>query len=112
MPIMEATIVPVTITSGQSLSSAGYIGRGTPVGIVLPTFTSASLSFQISEDGTTYREAFDSANAAIAVSASVGDRYVAAPSSLGGAQWIKVRSGTSGSPVNQGADRTINLVVK
>lgn len=112
MPIIEVEILKVTIANGAALSSAVAINRGTLLGIILPTFTSASLSFQVSEDGVTYREAFDAANAAIAVSASVGDRYIQAPAALAGAAWIKVRSGTSGAPVNQGAERVISLIVK
>ena len=112
MPITDAEILKVTIANGTSLSGPAAIGRGTLMAVILPTFTSASLSFQVSEDGVTYREAFDSANAAVAVSASVGDRYIQAPAALAGAAWIKVRSGTSGAPVNQGAERTISLVLK
>jgi hypothetical protein len=112
MSIVPAAIFQVTIVSGQSLSGAAALGAGVLAGIVLPVFTSAALSFQVSEDGVTYREAFDSANVAIAVTASTGDRYILAPAALQGAPFLKVRSGTSGAPVNQAADRVISLIVK
>lgn len=112
MPVSPAVVVPVTIANGASLSGAAQVGAGTLVGIVLPTFTSAALTFQVSEDGSTWREALDAAAAAITISATTGDRFFQAPTTLAGAPWIKVRSGTSGSPVTQGADRVINLVVK
>lgn len=112
MPLARATILTVTIASGTSLSGAVEIGEGVLIGIVLPTMTSASLSFQASADGTTYGEAVDSALAAIAVSASTGGQYIAAPAALNGVPFLKIRSGTSGAPVNQGADRVITLIVK
>jgi hypothetical protein len=113
MPVASGTIQQVTIANGTSLSGAAAIGSGTVVGLDLPVFTSAGLSFQASADGTTWREVFNSdGTTATSVGASTGDRLVAAPAALAGAAWLKVRSGTSGAPVNQGADRTISLVVK
>lgn len=112
MPIIDATVLQVTIANGASLSGAAAINRGTLVGIILPTFTLASLSFQVSEDGVSFREAFDESNTAIAVAASVGDRYVAAPTSLQGAAVLKIRSGTAAVPVVQLADRVVALIVK
>jgi hypothetical protein len=112
MAITEATVLTVTIANGQSLSTAAAIGAGTLIGIQLPTITSAALTFQGSADGVTYVEALDASSAAVTVSASVGTRYIKAPADLAGVPYLKVRSGTSGAPVNQGAARTITLVVK
>lgn len=112
MPLAGANAVSVTIASGASLSDAAAIGAGTLVGIQLPTITSASLSFQGSADGTTYVEVLDASSAAVAVGASTGARYIKAPADLAGVPYLKVRSGTSGAPVNQGAARVITLIVK
>jgi hypothetical protein len=109
--LARAPILQVTIANGASLSGGVELGAGALVAIILPTFTSAGLSFQSSEDGTSWREAFDSANAAITVAVTTGG-YISAPAALRGAPWLKVRSGTSGAPVTQGADRVISLVVK
>jgi hypothetical protein len=105
MPLAAATVLTVSIANGASLSNGVQIGAGALVGIILPTFTSAALSFQSSEDGVTYREAFDAAGVAITVAATTGNCSLPAPAALKGAPWLKVRSGTSGAPVTQGADR-------
>jgi hypothetical protein len=107
----EASVLSVTIANGQSLSTAAHIGTGTLVGLDIPTITSAALTFQVSVDGVTYRDALDSGGTEISIGASTGDRWRQAPSTLAGAPYIKVRSGTSGAPVSQGAQRVITLVV-
>jgi hypothetical protein len=112
MPLSPATVLSVTIANGQSLSDAAHIGAGTLVGIQLPAFTSAALSFQGSFDGTTYAEVMDASAQAVGYTASTGAIYIKAPADLAGVPYLKVRSGTSGSPVNQGAARTIQLIVK
>lgn len=112
MPLANANVLTVTIANGQSLSDAAHIGAGTLVGIQLPTFTNASLSFQGSFDGTTYVEVVDASANAVAYAASTGAVYIKAPADLAGVPYIKVRSGTSGAAVAQGAARTIQLIVK
>jgi len=112
MPLADANVLTVTIANGASLSGAAHIGAGTLVGIQLPTITSAALTFQGSVDGTTYVEVVDASNTAVSFGATTGALYIKAPADLAGVPYIKVRSGTSGSPVNQGGARTISLVVK
>jgi hypothetical protein len=108
-------IVPVTIASGTSLSTDGVVDAGKIAAIELPTIDSAALSFQVSFDGVNYRELFNSdGTTATPVSASTGNRIIQAPAALqdAGAVHVKVRSGTSGSAVNQTADRIINLLLR
>jgi hypothetical protein len=112
MPLTSANVLSVTIANGQSLSDAAHIGVGTLVGIQLPTITSASLSFQGSFDGTTFVEVVDASANAVAYTASTGAVYIKAPADLLGVPYLKVRSGTSGAAVAQGAARTIQLIVK
>jgi hypothetical protein len=112
MPLIDANVLTVVIANGESLSTAAHIGSGTLVGIQLPTFTSAKLTFQGSADGVTYVECVDASAAAVEYAASTGAIYIKAPADLAGVPYIKVRSGTSGAAVNQAAERTITLVVK
>jgi hypothetical protein len=105
---------PVTIASGGSLSGAANLGSGKLVGIIMPaSWTAADLTFNVTADGTNYFNLYDDVvertipSAAAAASHFIGLDY---------RQWlmvqgIKVRSGTAGIPVNQGADRIITLVV-
>jgi hypothetical protein len=112
MPLVEANTTSVIIANGASLSAAAHIGAGTLIGIQLPTITSAALTFQGSHDGVTYVEVVDASAAAVTYGASTGAVYIKAPADLAGVPYIKVRSGTSGAPVAQGAARTITLIVK
>lgn len=107
-----------TIASGASLSAAQKVD-GKLVGIIIPSaWTSAGMTFQASHDGTTFADVWDSATGTAAertiASGNIptsSTRFLA----LSLADWIgvnfvKVRSGTSGSPVNQGAARSVILV--
>lgn len=112
MPLANANILQVTIANAASLSDAAHIGAGTLVGIQLPTIDSASLSFQGSYDGVTYVEVVDASGNAVAYQASTGAVYIKAPADLVGVPYLKVRSGTVGSPVAQTPAAVITLIVK
>lgn len=100
----------VTILSGASLSDALHLQGRTLVGIDMPaSWTAASLSLAVSNDGSTYLtlyDAFGEVTFAAAASTHVGIDF----SNKIGFNYLKVRSGSSGSPVNQAADRTIYVV--
>lgn len=101
--------VEATIPSGQSLSNGVQI-PGRMVGISVPTMDSCALTFQASASGETWRDYW--------VVGGTGETSIAAgthnhfyptwttPSGLG---WLKIRSGTAGSPVAQSADRVIRI---
>ena len=104
----------VTIANGESLSTAANLDRLALVGIVLPSsWTAASLTFQACEtyDGT-YVDLYDTGGTEVECQA-VASRWIAiAPQDFLSARYLKVRSGTSAVPVNQGAARTITLVLR
>lgn len=116
----DATRTTAVILSGVAVSSAVYVG-GKLVGIEIPVaWTAAAITFQGSVLGTTFIDIWDSALTATAVERTVvsGNVPTAATRflSLSLNDWtpfnyIIVRSGTSASPVNQGADRTLGLVL-
>ena len=108
-------VVPVVIANGASLSAAGDVSAGEIVGIEIPAFTNAALSFQVSTDGITYRDLYNSdGTTETSTGASVGARVVAAPAALKecGSISVKVRSGLTGAVVVQGAARTVNLILQ
>ena len=109
--------VDVTIDSGASLSSTASLAGKTVVGIEMSDdWDAAALTFQT----------------AASAAANVGDLYdedgeveIASGSAVAGgvigfqkiarfehAEFVRVRSGTTGSPVNQTADRVITLIVE
>lgn len=102
----------VAIANGASLSSAVDLGGRKLVAIIMPsTWTAASLTFQGSVDNSNYFNVYDGATErALIVAASyysavnIGDWI--------GFRYLKVRSGTSGTPVNQAGDRVLTLVVQ
>lgn len=109
----------VQIASGTALSPAVKIGVKVMVGISFPpnwTNPTGGVSFQVSLDGgTTFQELFDGATGnAVNIPATgvpTGGSFVAL-SNID--QWaavnvLKVRSGTSGSPVNQTNTVTLTL---
>ena len=102
-----------TIAEAASLSDAVVVGAGAAVfGIVMPaTWSAAGLTFQGSVDGTNFFNIYD--NASEWTETAAASRIIMVDPTLSESlQQIKVRSGTSGTPVNQAAARTITLIVR
>lgn len=103
-----------TIANGQSVSDAKGTGSGVPVAVLAPAaWTAADLAFEISEDGTSWKELYDGASPVkVPVTA---DKWITMPSSafaLGHA--LRVKSVTNADPlstaaVNQEAERVIKM---
>jgi hypothetical protein len=101
-----------TISSGTSLSPAIDLGPNRTFAVVMPAaWTAAALTFQASIDGTNYFNVFDDTGTEVTATVAASQYIViASPAKMLGVRWIKVRSGTSGAPVNQGADRALTIV--
>jgi hypothetical protein len=111
--IAPALIATATIANGASLSGAVEVASARPIGLALPTITSAVITFQGSHDGVTFYDAVDLAGAEITLgAATTGAKYFSLPDTLRGVAWLKIRSGTSAAPVAQGAQRDLQLVSK
>lgn len=111
------------IANGAALSGVVDLGDSRIVGFVTPAaWTAASLSFDVSWDGVTYRSLrnddatsteFTMATGQIATTASVPVVFTEAHQKMfEHIPYVKFRSGTAGSPVNQGAARTFYVIVK
>ncbi len=103
----------VTIANGASLSGSVCLGDAMLCAILMPAaWTAADLTFQVSDDyGTTWGELLDATGSAITVSSPTAAKRLELDSSdFKSAVFIKVRSGTSGSAVAQGAARTLTLI--
>lgn len=109
-----STFKQQTIANGAAITATGFdVGVGAFVtGILMPaSWTAASLSFQVSIDSANFYDLYDTAGSEVVVAAAAS-RVITVPATLLlGFRYIKVRSGTTGTPVNQGADRTITLIV-
>lgn len=106
--------VTATIANGASLSGAVRFGGLVPILIVVPaTWTTADLTFQVSVDGTTFGDFRDMYGTEIkATVTAAGNVIQLDPSTFAGVQYLKVRSGTTSSVVNQGGDRSIVILCK
>lgn len=108
---------PVTIASGASLSGALELpDLRTIIALQMPsTWTTASLTFEVSSDGVTYVPLYYNGaefevTAAGGATASAG--VTIEPVVFAGWPFVKVRSGTSGTPVNQAAERVLTVLIR
>ncbi len=112
----QYTVKLVTIANGQSLSGQIDLEGYALVGIYMPAaWTTANLTFLASDvTGGTFQDIYDDngnpANAAANAGRCIGLDQIAGV--LAPFRFLKLRSGTASTPVNQGADRTIKLICK
>ena len=101
-----------TILSGASLSGSIDLGTTRLFAIIMPAaWTSASLTFQGSVDGTNWFNLYTDTGTEVSATVAASQYVVmSSPAQMLGVRYAKVRSGTSGSAVNQGADRALTLV--
>jgi hypothetical protein len=100
-----------TIANGAFLSGAIDLDRSTLSALIMPAaWTTAGLSFQISADNSTFVDFYDKTNNEITMSVAASRGYQLDPSNWLGIRYIKIRSGTSATSVNQGAARSIVLL--
>lgn len=107
------TTKTATIANGQSLSGVVDLEQLNITGLLIPAaWTAADITFQISPDGTTYGDLVDSSGNEIKLSGIAAGKFIGVNlAELSGARYLKIRSGTSASAVNQAADRTISLIL-
>lgn len=102
-----------TIGIGTSLSAEVALGEKTLVGIVMPAgWDAAGLTFQATPDDVNFSELQDGTGAAVGFTVAAGIFVAVDPTKWRGVTGIKVRSGTSGVPVNQTATRALILVTR
>lgn len=113
-PVVSQAVETLTCTieNGGSLSGAVDLGGRKLVAIVMPdTWTAAALTFQASPDGTNFFNVYDGATErSLTVAASYYSAFNIAD--WVGTRWLKIRSGTAASAVNQAGDRTLTLVIQ
>jgi len=102
------------IASGSSLSAAIPLDRRPVLRILIPSgWTTASITFLGSYNGADYFDITDEAGDEVELAAAASKMLqIANPDNWGGIPYLKIRSGTSGTPVTQAADRTITLSVR
>lgn len=82
-------------------------------GIIMPAaWTAASLTFQVSADGVTFNDLRDKYDSEIAVTVNANNAYLLDLADWITFPWLKIHSGTSATPVNQAATRTLTLLLR
>lgn len=117
-------VMQFQILSGQSLSNQVYCGDADLVGIIMDSaWTAASITFQSgvplpnangdSQSAPTFNNLFNQAGSEVTITTPAASEQISIPAdSINGSVWIKVRSGTSASPVTQGATRTMYAIAR
>jgi hypothetical protein len=106
------------IALSGNLSGAIDLGDGGLVALQMPSgWDTGGLSFQASSDlGGTYADVYTSTSLGVSTELTIGaaaSEYIALNASVfAGMRYIKIRSGTTGSPVTQTAARTIKTMVR
>lgn len=102
-----------TIPNGTALSDAFSPGAGVVVAVIIPaSWTTADLTFKGSVDGVTFANVFEGTGGTEVTAKALVGQYVTIPNGLRGCPWLIIRSGTSGSAVNQGATRSLTIVIE
>lgn len=111
-PYAEPIIKSTTIEASESLSDALELEPAHyAFAIVTPaTWTAADLTFQVSHDGATWRNLYDDEGNEVTVTAAASRMIRLYPEEWAAFKWLKLRSGTSGSPVTQAADRILSVL--
>lgn len=110
-------------TTIQSTVAAGATGLGTVIdlggmqvgAIQMPaTWAAAAITFQASADGVTYQDLYDDGGLEVSVTAVQGHCVALNTNALNLAalRYIKPRSGTSATPVNQTAGAILTFILK
>lgn len=108
---MQAILQTATIAINTALAAAVDLGMNRLVGIVMPSgWDAAAITFQASVDGTTYYDVYSSGGTELNFTVAASRFVNVDPTTLRGWRYVKVRSGTTGVPVNQTAARAVQLV--
>jgi hypothetical protein len=114
VPGFRDTTITVTIDSLASLSSAINLGNRRVKGIQMPAsgWVTANLTFQVSYNGGSTYQNYYVDDVEHTMASAVATNLNANPRTWVGVSYLKIRSGTSGTPVVQNgaaATRTIKL---
>jgi len=100
----------MTFTSGTAISSSLFLTGNTIIGFQFITgWTSATLAFQSSTDGINFGPVYDDTGDELNITIPSYTQYMVSMlppnmiATVGKLRWLKLVSGLSGSPVDQGS---------
>lgn len=105
-------VLTTSIANGAALSGAVNVSDYESGVVLMPAaWTAASIGFQVSGDNSTYYPLYDEGGTLVEMTVAV-DKGYQIPAEVFCSKWVKLWSETSGSGVNQGAARTLKLILK
>jgi hypothetical protein len=109
---MTHFVTPVTIANAQALSSI-IVCKGLKLaGILMPAaWDAAAITLQASMDGSTFLDVNDKAGAEVSITTAAGKCITLDPAPLQAFCFLRIRSGTGATPVNQTAQRVVTLIL-
>lgn len=109
---IEVKTVDAVIANGAALSGIVDIGEGWVASKVLipGAITGTKLTFQISPDGVTFYNLKTSAGAELEPAMAASDSISLGLTEFMGIRYLKLRTGTSGAPTLQAAERTLKVI--
>lgn len=105
--------ITATVPNGQAITASIDLKDQPILAIRMPaSWTTANITFQSSQNGTDWLDVYNMFGDEFTVTAAAGRVIVMSPFDFQWGRYIKIRSGTTGTPVNQSADRTIILITR
>lgn len=103
-----------TVAASQSVSTPVHLNNAALVGLYVPLgWTAADITFQVSRDGTNWSNVRDAEGTEVSLAGFSAGDYVALPAgAFHGVEYMRLRSGTSGSPVAQSGEGTLYAVIR
>ena len=115
MPDRQYQTITATIADEGTLSSVADLANFINATMeMVTTWTSAAITFQGSDDGITFYNIYDKDGVEVTIPAAThASRAYEIPAAVMNFRFIKIRSGTSASPVTQSnGPYTIKIVAK
>ncbi len=111
------TISAVIDQSSNQITAEIDLGEsGVLQGIIMPSWTAANLTFQVAGETDSgsgvHVDSYDDLGVESLVVAAADRHLSLDPDQFAGARYIKIRSGTTGTPVTQAAARTLILLIE
>ena len=111
MATLAATAATYKTVLLTTISTAIDLGEFTAFGITIPAgWTTANLTFQVSNDNVTWYDMYDSFGSEYTVTAAASRAILLPVVDFVGFRYLKIRSGTSAAGVTQGSERTLYLI--
>lgn len=103
----------VTIANAASLSNSADISQAINATLIVPsTWTTQPITFQGSQDNTTFVDVFDKDGVEVSIPSAVASRGYEIHQAVMNFRFMKVRSGTAAAPANQAGGDVLSIAFK